>query len=342
MKRQSKIIKAFAMLIAAVVYVAFHCAGSALADEKLRMAYISDSPASSAPYWVARDAGIFKKYGLDVDLIFINGSTRGIQSLLAGDLGFTGAVGTSAINGRLAGGDIVIVDSLVNTLPYYIIGKADIKSPEDLRGRTLATHIPGTSADFAVRLALRRFGIDYKDIKAITIGGTTARVAAVMNGQADFTMVTEPGKIEGEKAGLKLIIDMAKLNIPFQFTCTVTTERTIKEQPRTVQNMVKAVAEGVAYYKQYKEQTLSIMAKYTRGLKRSVLEGSYEAYRQLLDPETYPTLEGIKDTLEVQSSWDPKAATAKPGEFVDLRFVNRLKETGFFSQLYGGRTASAR
>ena len=139
----------------------FFWTSSGTASERARLAYISDSPGSSAPYWIAKDAGLYKKYGLDVELIFINGSTRGIQSLIAGDLDFAGAVGTSAINGKLAGGDLYITDSLVNTLPYYIIG-ATIKSPENLKGRTLATHIPGTSADFAVRLALRKFGIDTK------------------------------------------------------------------------------------------------------------------------------------------------------------------------------------
>ena len=134
---------------------------SAWAEEQIRLAYISDSPGASAPYWIAKEAGLFKKYGLDAELIFINGSTRGIQSLIAGDLDFAGAVGTSAINGRLAGGDVLIVDSLVNTLPYYILARPEIKSPEDLKGRILATHIPGTSADFAVRLALRKYAIDY-------------------------------------------------------------------------------------------------------------------------------------------------------------------------------------
>jgi len=186
-----------ACLIVAVVSIL--PLSSARAVENVRLAYISDSPGSSAPYWIAKEAGLYKKYGLDVELIFINGSTRGIQSLIAGDIDFTGAVGTSAINGRLASGDIVIIDSLVNTLPYYIIGSPKIKSPEDLKGRTLATHIPGTSADFAVRLALRKFGIDYKDIRAVMVGGSPARVAAVINGQADFTMVTEPGKIQGRK-----------------------------------------------------------------------------------------------------------------------------------------------
>ena len=90
------------------------------AQAKLLAAYISDSPSSSVPEWIAKETGIFKKYGLDLDLVFIDGSTRGIQALLAGDLSFTEAVGTSAINGKIAGGDIAIVNGLINTLPYYV------------------------------------------------------------------------------------------------------------------------------------------------------------------------------------------------------------------------------
>ena len=186
-----------------VLALAIIFASSQRAEAKSTLAYISDSPSSSVPFWVAKEMGFFKKHGLDVDMLFINGSTRGIQSLIAGDLDFTGAVGTSAINGRLAGGDIRIISSLVNTLPYYIVGKPEIKSPEDLKGRSAATHIPGTSADFALRLALKRFGIAYDEIKAVMVGGSPARVAAVMTGQLDFTMVTEPGKIEAERAGSK-------------------------------------------------------------------------------------------------------------------------------------------
>lgn len=305
------------------------------AEQKIRLAYISDSPGSSAPYWIANDAGIFKKYGLDAEMIFINGSTRGIQSLVAGDLDFASAVGTSAINGKLAGGDIAIVDSLVNTLPYYIIGRPDIKSPEELKGRILATHIPGTSADFAVRLALRKFGIEYKDIQAVMVGGSTARVAAVINGQTDFTMVTEPGKIEGEKAGMKLIIDMAKLKTPFVFTCTVTSGKLIREQPKTVEAVVKALAEAVHFFKDNQKDSLRIMAKYTRGAKPNVLEGSWNAYKDLLEEDTAPSIAGLSETLAVQAAWDAKAAKAKAEDFVDLRFTQNLKRSGFIDKLYG-------
>jgi NitT/TauT family transport system substrate-binding protein len=307
------------------------------AEGSTYMAYISDSPSPAVAYWIAQEAGIFKKGGLDIELIFINGSVRGIQSLIAGDLGFTDAVGTAVINARLAGADIAIINSLANTLPYFIIGKPGIKSPEELKGKSAAVHIPGTSADFALRLALMRVGISYKDIKAVTVGGAPARITAVTTGQVDFTVVTEPEKIQGERTGLKVIIDMAKLNVPFQFTCTVTTKKRIRENPDEVRRMVKAVAEAVHYYKTHREGVIKIMQRYTRGLSRPILEGAYAAYSELLVNDTYPTLEGLKNTLEVHASYDPKAARAKVEEFVDLRFVDELKRTGFIDQLYGRR-----
>ena len=307
------------------------------AEAKTYIAYISDSPSGSVVYWVAKDAGIFKKHGLDLELVFINGSVRGIQSLLAGDLGYTGAVGTAAINARLAGGDVAIIQSQMNTLPYFIIGNPNIRSPEELKGRSAAVHIPGTSADFALRLALMRVGIAYKDIKAVTVGGGPARMAAVTTGQLDFTVVTEPEKIQGEKFGLKVILDMAKLNVPFQFNCVVATRKRIRESPDEVRRVVWAMAEAIHFYKTHKEQAIKITEKYTRGLNRSVLEGAYAANRELLVEDTFPTLEGLKNTLEIQATLDPKAAKAKVEDFVDLRFVEEIKKSGFINQLYGRR-----
>ena len=162
----------------AIVFCYLALAGpTRMAEAKGYVAYISDSPASASAYWVAQDAGILKKHGLDVDLIFIDGSTRGIQSLIAGDLNFSSGVGTAVINGKLAGGDIAIINGLINTLPYFVFGKPEIKSPEDLKGRSAAMHIPGTAADFALRLALKGIGLSLKDIKGVTVGGAPARVA---------------------------------------------------------------------------------------------------------------------------------------------------------------------
>jgi NitT/TauT family transport system substrate-binding protein len=311
--------------------------GIATVEAKTYVAYISDSTNSSVIYWIAKDAGIFKKNGLELDTIFINGSVRGIQSLLAGDLGYSGAVGTAAINAKLAGGDIAIVQSQMNTLPYYVIGNQSIKSPEDLKGRPASVHIPGTSADFALRMALTRVGVPYKEIKAITVGGAPARITAVLTGQTDFTVVTDGEKIQGEKAGLKVIIDMAKLKIPFQFNCMVTTRKRIRENADEVRRVVWSMAEAIHFFKTNKEDSLKIMERYTRGVGRYVLEGAYSANRELLVEDTYPTLEGLKNTLELQALTDARAAKFKAEDFVELRFVDEMRKSGFVDKLYGRR-----
>lgn len=308
-----------------------------MAEATSYVAYISDSPAASSVYWVTKDAGFLKKYGLDLDLIFIDGSTRGIQSLISGGVPFTSAVGTSVINGKLAGGDIAIINSLTNTLPYYVFGKPEIKSPEDLKGRSAAMHIPGTAADFALRLALKGIGLTLKDIKGVTVGGAPARVAAVASGQLDFTVGTDAEKIRGEKLGLKVIIDMAKLNIPFQFNCTVATRQMIRENPDMVQRLVKAMAEAVHYYKNNKEPVVKVMQKYSRGPNLKFFEEVYDSNLGVLVDDAYPTLEGLKNILEIQATLDPKAAKAKAEDFVDLRFVDELRTSGFIAKLYGKR-----
>jgi NitT/TauT family transport system substrate-binding protein len=302
---------------------------------KSYIAYISDSTSSSVVYWVAKEAGIFRKHGLDLDTIFIDGSVRGIQSLVAGDLGYSGAVGPAVINAKLAGADIAIIQSQVNTLPYFIVGNANIKSPEDLKGRTAAVHIPGTAADFATRLALSKAGIAYKDIKAVTIGGAPARLSATMNGHTDFTIVSEGEKNQAERSGLKVIIDMAKLRVPFQFNCSVATRKRIRENPDEVRRLVWSMAEAGWYYKTHKEESIKIAQKYTRGVNRAVLDAAYAANVEFLVEDTYPTLEGLRQTLEIQALTDPRATKAKAEDFVELRFVDEMKKAGFVDKLFG-------
>lgn len=304
-----------------------------IAEASTYIAYISDSTSSSVIYWLAKDMGLYKKHGLDLELIFLNGSVRGIQSMIAGDLGYSGAVGTAVINAKLAGGDIAIIQSQMNTLPYFIVGNPNIKSPEQLRGRSAAVHIPGTSADFALRMALTKVGVAYKDIKAVTVGGGPARLAATMTGQLDFTVVTEGEKIQAEKAGLRTIIDMAKMKVPFQFNCSVTTRKKIRENPDEVRRVVLAMTESTHFFKTHKEESIKVMQKYTRGLGRDVLDGAYAANAELLVDDGYPTLEGLKQTLEIQALTDPRAAKAKAEDFVELRFVDEVRKSGFLEQL---------
>jgi NitT/TauT family transport system substrate-binding protein len=325
---KTRILAGVSVLLLCLTVLPFRNAGAST-----YIAYISDSTSSSVIYWLAKDMGLYKKHGLDLELIFINGSVRGIQSLIAGDLGYSGAVGTAVINAKLAGGDVAIIQSQMNTLPYFIVGNPNIKSPEQLKGKSAAVHIPGTSADFALRLALSKVGVAYKDIKAVTVGGAPARLAATMTGQLDFTVLTEGEKIQAEKAGLRTIIDMAKMKVPFQFNCSVTTRKKIRENPDEVRRVVVAMIESVHFFKTHKEESIKVMQKYTRGLTRDILEGAYVANAELLVDDSYPTLEGLKQTLEIQALTDPRAAKVKVEDFVELRFVDELRKSGFMEKL---------
>jgi ABC-type nitrate/sulfonate/bicarbonate transport system substrate-binding protein len=182
-------------------------------------------------------------------------------------------------------------------------------------------------------MALAKVGVAYKDIKAVTVGGGPARLAAAMTGQMDFTVVTEGEKIQAEKAGLRTIIDMAKLKVPFQFNCSVTTRKKIRENPDEVRRVVLAMTESVHFFKKHKEESIKVMQKYTRGLGRDVLEGAYAANAELLVDDGYPTLEGLKQTLEIQALTDQRAAKAKVEDFVDLRFVEEVRKSGFVEKL---------
>lgn len=137
----------------------------------------------------------------------------------------------------------------------------------------------------------------------------------------------------GEKGGLKVILDMAKLKIPFQLTCTMTSGKLIREHPDTVQRLVRAMAETVHYYKNNKDEVLKVLHKYTRGQDRTVLEKSYAAYRDLLVDDTRPTIEGLRNILDIQSQIDAKAAKTKPEDILDIRFVDDLKNSGFLAHL---------
>src|ERR1700757_3853318 len=184
--------------------------------EKINTAYISTSPGSSTVIEVAKDARIFDKHGVDATIIFISGSVRGIQAILAGEIPIGEGGGPGLASARLAGGDVVAIAGNVNVLPYYLVAQPSIKRPEDLRGKIGGNHIAGTTAEFALKVGLRKIGLDpAKDVNLRVIGGSTERMIALQKGIVQFTVVTEAGKAQAEKLGYPTIVDMATLQIPF-------------------------------------------------------------------------------------------------------------------------------
>jgi NitT/TauT family transport system substrate-binding protein len=325
--RSAKIIALLALFLSASPQVAV--------AEKINTSYISTTPGSSAVLWVAKDARIFDKYGFDATVIFISGSVRGIQSILAGEIPIGEGGGPGLTSARLAGGDVVAIAGNVNVLPYYLVAQPSIKRSEDLKGKIGGNHIAGTTAEFALKVGLKKIGLDpLKDVNLRVIGGAIERMVALQKGIVQFTVVTEAGKAMAEKLGYPTVVDMVALQIAFPQNGVYTSTKLIRDNPDLVRRYIRAYTEAIHFFKTHKEDTLKIMKKYSRVEDRKVLEEAWDWHARFMPEAPYPPAEGYQLILQDMAATNPKAAQANAKDMVDLRFVKELEDSGFIKNLY--------
>ena len=326
----------FALALATSISMISHLSRAEAAGEKINSSYISVTPGSSTPIKIAKEARLFEKYGLDATIIFISGSVRGIQAILAGEIPIGEGGGPGLASARLAGGDVVAIATNLNVLPYYLVAEPAIKKPEDLRGKIGGNHIAGTTAEFALRVGLKKLGLDpAKDVNLRVIGGSLDRMIALQKGIVNFTVVTEAGRVAAEKLGYPTVVDLAKLQIPFAQNGIYTSSRLIRERPEFVRNYMRAYVEAIHFFKTRKEETIKIEEKYSRLTDRKALEDSWEWHTRYLLDAPYPYPEGYQTILQDLALTNPKAAQANAKDFVDMRFVKELEDSGFIKKLHG-------
>ena len=322
-------------VFAFMLWAASVCAHSTWAADKLNTAYISTTPGSSSVLWVAKDAKIFDKYGIDATIIFISGSIRGIQSILAGEIPIGEGGGPGLASARLAGGDVVAIAGNVNVLPYYLVAQPNIKKPEDLRGKIGGNHIAGTTAEFALKVGLKKIGIDpSKDVNLRVIGGSIERMVALQKRIVDFTVVTEAGKAMAEKLGYPTVVDMVALKIPFPQNGIFTSTKLIRDNPDFVRRYMRAYVEAIHFYKTHKEDTIKSMRKYSRVDDRKSLDEAWDWHVKFMPDAPYPPPDGYQLVLQDMAEKNPKAAQADIKDYIDARFVKELDDSGFIKALY--------
>ena len=330
MKRVSQLL----IISIAIVMGALAAPGAATA-QKINTAYISTTPGTSTVIQVAKDARIFDKHGIDPTVIFISGSVRGIQAILAGEIPIGEGGGPGLASARLAGGDVVAIAGNVNVLPYYLVSHPSIKRHEDLKGKIGGTHIAGTTAEFALKVGLKRIGLDpLKDVSLRVIGGAIERMVALQKGIVQFTVVTEAGKAQAEKLGYPTVVDMVSLQIPFPQNGIYTSTKLIRENPDLVRRYIRAYTDAIHYYKTHKEETQKIMRKYSRVEDRNMLDEAWDWHAKFMPEAPYPPAEGYQLVLQDMAEKNPKAAQANVKDYIDTRFVKELEESGFIKALY--------
>jgi NitT/TauT family transport system substrate-binding protein len=304
-------------------------------SERLRVAFSSIS-GNTAPLWVAHEHGFFRKYGLDVELLFIEGGSTTVQTLISGDVALAQMAGSAVIQSRLRGADVVLIAGLINTLTFQVIVEKGISQPNLLKGKAIGVTRFGSSTDFAARYALDKWGLTpQREVMLMELGSMPALLSALTSGKIQGAMLSAPFTLHAKKSGFPALADLQMLGLEYQHTGIAATQKLIKSKPDLVRNFMKAYVEGIHFYKTHRQEALAVMAKYLKTNDMDALTETYETIGLTLLPEKpYPTLKGIQLMLAEFASKEPKARSARPEQFVDTSFIRELDASGFIGRLY--------
>lgn len=311
--------------------------------QKIVVAYSSIS-GNTAPLWVTHERGLFRKHGLETQLVFIEGGSRTVQTLVAGDVAFAHMAGAAVVQSNLRGADAVMIAGVVNTLTFQFIVDRNVTHPEQLKGKTVAVTRFGSSTDFAMRYALEKYGLQPdKEVAILQLGSMPALFAALEGGKIQGAMLSSPFTLKAKKAGFPVLADLQMLGLEYQHTGIATTRSLIKSQPDLVRRFLRAYVEGIHYYKSHPKESMAIIARYLKTDDADALKEIYEDIGLALVPQKpYPTLRGIQTILRELAGREPKAEGAKPEQFVDLIFIKELDASGYIDALYKTAVAAKR
>lgn len=303
--------------------------------ESLTVGYSSFSGAYG-PLWVAVEEQLGKKYGLDLRAIYA-GRLRPQQLLASGEVPFVVATGTGALTSHiLSVKDQVIVLTFINKVGSGILSRADIKSPEELRGKTIATGRPGAFADTMVRYVLRAKLnlVPDRDVKLLPMGEAALTFPALEKGIVDAASLTMPFNLIAKKMGYRELIDYDRAGVVYPYNTVTTLRQTPAKNPDLTERLLKTMIEGTYVFKTNKQLSVALLKKYMRGASDDILEDTYEYTKAGLEEVPIPSLEIIKTALDILSYQYPQAKQTDPNPIVDPSFVRRIEQSGFIRALY--------
>jgi|SRR5687767_11973828 len=304
-------------------------AGETSAAAPVRIAYSSIS-AAMLPLFVAKDRKLFDKHGVDVELTYIRGLA--IEALIAGEVQFVRASPPSVVRSTLRGADLAVIANTINVPLFSLMTRADVKRPEEIKGKKLGVTNLGDSPDFVLSMILEKFGFQRgSDVTVLAIrGGMPDLMIAVSKGFVDGGMISAPSNLRGVKLGLRELIDSADLGVPYLNSPMSTRRAYIKSNRDTVLRVLRGYHQGVQETRSDREAATRILAKYTRVAEPEILAESYRIYGQKhLQKTINVDLEGVKQLLKHIGK---DAAGANPANFVDATLIQDLEREGTFQQ----------
>jgi len=320
-------------LSAAVAIFMFFPAGTAESQELKRIKIGYPAIAYNQIHiWVGKDDGLFKKYGLDAELVYFRGGQLATQALVAGDPPIVN-IGT-VVQAGLQGHDLVLIGSSENSYAYSVVARPALGKVEQLKGKQLGVSGFGSASHNAALILLRRLNLEpNKDVAIVVAGGTVERLAAIEAGRIDATLLTPSEIPRAKKQGLVEVFDMMDLGLEVQGNGFATTRSFIKKDRDTVKAAIKGYVEAIHYIHSRRDDSKKIVAKYLRTNDAEVLDVTVGWFAKRVAKKPYPTLKGIQFLLDEFSRNMPQAKNAKPEQFVDVSLLQELEKEGFFNEM---------
>jgi ABC-type nitrate/sulfonate/bicarbonate transport system substrate-binding protein len=317
-------------LIAVLVRLSFAPRISAAEAPNLRGVY-NALGGTMTPAWVAQDLGLFSKHGLQHSLNYL-AATTAMQAIIGGTEEI-GLVGNQGVDVALEGADAVYIASTASRFIFHLYGDPSIKSVADLKGKVLAATQPAASTDYAGRMLLRRYGlVPDKDVKILYAGSSPALLTTLKSGNAAAGLMSAPITFQAEELGLKHILNVTDLDIPFIFVAVVTTRKVLQQKTDAVSRYLRAYTEAISIIHRDKETTMKVTAKYMKTDNRRLLEAVYDEHEPVFRRVPFITRGEVQAVLDVVKS--PKAAQVKAEDFFDNSLLQKLDASGFINSLY--------
>lgn len=325
------------LLMVAVTLLAAQSAG---AEDKVRIG-LSSISATSGSIWVADEKGLFKKHGVDVELIVVGGgAARVVSSLIAGEIQFSVGGGDAVMRADVRGADGAMVASPLKTGLQRLVVRPEIKTPADLKGKTVAVTRFGSASHWALQLFMRKWNMRNEDVKVLQLGSSPAMFASLEKNGIDGAVFTIPTFFVAEDLGYRVLADPLDLDIYYLQGTLDSTRGYLKRNHDQALRVIRAICEGIAYFKKYKKESIAVMQRKLRIQSAQEKDTKYLelSYNLLADkiysPVPLATPKAIETTLNFIAADEPKVKGADPKQFVDESLVREVEASGFIKQLY--------
>jgi len=328
-------IRSTIVVVVAIACLALTSAGYAQGKplKKIRVGVPSVSVANIIIF-VTKEARLYEKYGLDAEVITMNGSGISSKALIGGSIDIAPIATPTVINANLSGSDMAILAHTMPGVIHALMVKPEIKRVEELKGKKIAVSTMGSLTDFLVRYIAKKKGLNPdRELTLIQTGGDAERIVALKSGVVDAAAMGHPGYGMAKNLGFHMLWDSAKeVNYPWM---EITTRRAnIKADREMVMNYMKAHLEGIALFKRDGDFGRKVIKKTLKIGDDELIRESYEIFSKSFIPAPYPKLAGMKTSYEYVAATRPEVWKHKPEEFADSSFVEELDKSGFIKRLY--------